>query len=311
MVGDSVAIPKAKRLWGRLGVVAALLILATGMCVAWARSEPAADVRYYVSIGDSYAAGYRPTGPDGPGTSHDSFVYLVGDKLAQTQSGWQVVNFGCTGETAHSMAFDNGCEPSAEAPGGAQYPNMPQAMAAVDFIEKHRSQIGLVTLAAGGNDIMQCINQTDAAAVQSCAETAITNVKQTLDPLVEHIRSTVGPTVPIVGVSYINVFNADASSDDPVVAQRAANARNLFQNYLNPTLLDIYTRHGAEFVNSTDLADGNLSDSVKSWLPDRGTVPSSVAKVCTLTYYCAYSDPHPNPAGHAMIAGEIERLMGL
>lgn len=304
--------PASRRGWWRIGVVAAVLMLVLGLCVGWTRSSaPAAGARYYVSIGDSYASGYRPTGPGAGGPSRESFVYQVGDKLSDRQSGWQIVNFACTGETAYSMAFDRGCQPGAGAPDGPDYQDVPQLVAAVDFIDKHRDQIGLVTVVTGGNDVLKCLDEPDAVAAQKCAEDQVPNVKLSLDSLLGHVREAVGRGVPIVGVSYINAFGADALSADPAVAQRAQYANIVFENYLNPALAETYTKYGATFVDTTELAGANLPGAVKSWLPDHGTVPASIGRVCALTYYCTDKDPHPNWSGHALIAGEVERLAGV
>ena len=308
----------AKRSRLRVGVAAATLMVILAVCVGWSRSSTpdtgahdGAGVRYYVSIGDSYATGYRPTGPDGAGTSRDGFVYQVGDKLSEKHSGWQIVNFACTGETSYGMAFDDGCQPSAGALDGPQYPSVPQAVAAVDFIVKHREQIGLITIVAGANDLSHCIDEPDAEAARRCAESQVPKVTLSLGSLLGHIRDALGPGAPIVGLSYINVFGADALSANSQLVQRARYSSTLFKNYLTPALAATYARYGAMFVDTTELAGGNLPDTVKSWLPDHGTVPASIGQVCALTYYCSDKDPHPNRSGHALIAGAVERLSGL
>ena len=47
-----------------------------------------------MSIGDSYASGYRPTGPGAGGPSRESFVYQVGDKLSDNQPDFRVMSQG-------------------------------------------------------------------------------------------------------------------------------------------------------------------------------------------------------------------------
>lgn len=270
------------------------------------RDEPT----YYVSIGDSYPAGYRPNGA-GPGsTSHDAFVYLVQDRLAQRQGHWTTVNFACSGETAYAMTFDRGCLPNAQAPGGVSYPNNPQSIAATDFIAAHRSQIGLVTVTMGGNDVIRCLDEEDAARAQRCAEGEVPRVVLSLDFLLSGIRRIVGQRVPIVGVSYLNVFVADRLDGDPDGDRRADFSSAMFDNYLNPALREIYSKYGASFVDTNALAGGDLPTTDKVDLPDHGTVTAAIGRICALSYYCAQRDPHPNRAGHALIADEIERLIG-
>ena len=299
----------------RSSAVTMAVVLASG-CVwgIWSAVATAADhggETYYVSVGDSYPAGFRPNGA-GPGsTSLDAFVYQVQDKLAQRRDGWATVNFACSGETAYAMTFEPGCESAALAPGGAHYPDIPQAVAAADFIGAHRDRIGLVTIVMGGNDVLRCLDEGDAAGAQRCAEVEVPRVVLSVDSLLSRIRGTLGPTAPIIGTSYINAFVADRLKGDPSAQRRADFSVALFDNYLNPALLQTYSKFDAHFVDTTTLADGDLPATDKSALPGHGTVTASIARVCALTYYCSEGDPHPNRAGHALIAGEIERLIGL
>lgn len=299
----------------RICAVAMVLTLLSG-CVwgIWSAVAVASsrdgDQTYYVSIGDSYAAGYRPNA-DGPGsTSADGFVYQVHDKLAQSHDGWTTVNFACSGETAYAMTFEPGCNPAALAPGGTGYPDRPQATAAADFIEAHSDRIGLVTVAMGGNDVMRCLNEGDPESAQRCAEVEVPRVVLSVDSLLSRIRATVGEQVPIVGVSYINVFVADHLAPDPVSQRRAAFSVAMFENYLNPALRQAYSKYGASFVDPTSLVGADLPPTDKSALPGHGTVMASISRVCALSYYCSQGDPHPNREGHALIAGEVERLIG-
>lgn len=296
--------------------LALVVVAAVAWSTAWAiwsatatasdRDEPT----YLVAIGDSYPAGYRPNGA-GPGsTSHDAFVYLVQDRLAQKQGRWTTVNFACSGETAYAMTFDRGCLPNAQAPGGVSYPNDPQSVAATDFIAAHRSRIGLVTVTMGGNDVMRCLGEDDAARAQRCAEAEVPRVVLSLDFLLSRIRAIAGPRVPIVGISYLNVFVADRLDGDRNGDRRADFSSAMFDNYLNPALRETYSKYGASFVDTNALAGGDLPTTEKVDLPEHGTVTAAIGRVCALSYYCAQRDPHPNPAGHALIAHEIERLIG-
>ncbi|WP_099037018.1 SGNH/GDSL hydrolase family protein [Mycobacterium neglectum] len=291
--------------------VATSLVGGLGWWVATASAtDPvAAADSYYVSIGDSYAAGYRPSFM-GPGaTSRDGFAYRVEEKLRSGSEDVRLVNFACSGTTAYGMAFDKGCADDARAPGGPEYTDTPQAAAAVDFISEHRDRIKLVTLGIGANDLLRCANEADPAQRQTCAEAEVPRVRLSLDSVLERIRAAVGPNVPIVGVSYINVYLADALKPDG--SAKADAATILFQNYLNPTLAQTYSKYGAKFVDTTALAGGYLPSTDKTYLEGHGTVPASIGRVCSLTYYCTDNDPHPNRAGHDLIAGEVEKAVGL
>jgi lysophospholipase L1-like esterase len=292
-----------------IGVISALV---WGVCSAVAvASGRDGGSTYYVSVGDSYAAGYRPNGA-GPGsTSVDGFVYQLQGRLASRQGGWTTVNFACSGETAYAMTFERGCEPEARAPGGVAYPNDPQSVAAADFVSAHRDRIGLITVAMGANDVIRCLDERDATRAQRCAEVEVPRVILSLDFLLSRIREAVGPRVPIVGVSYINVFAADRLAGDANGERRAEFSAAMFGHYLNPALQETYSKYGASFVDSNSLAGGDLPATEKVDLPDHGTVTAAIGGVCALSYYCSQRDPHPNRAGHALIADEVEKLSGL
>lgn len=284
--------------------------LAGGLWVASAeagRDDP--PDHYYVSIGDSYAAGYRPYAPGDGATSKDGFPYQLAERLDQRGGRWELVNFACSGESAHAMATEPGCEVGARAPDSPGYQYDPQAIAAGKFIAEHRDRIGLITVVMGANDVMRCLSEVDPVSAQSCVEQVIPDVVRNLDAVLSRITD-VAESVPVVGISYINVFLADTLKADPSVHRRAETSRTLFSDYLNPALRETYSRYGARFIDVTELAGGYLPRTEKTWLPEYGTVIASVGRVCALTYYCADDDPHPNRAGHALIADQIEKVIG-
>jgi hypothetical protein len=273
----------------------------------WTASASAGDepapAAYLVSIGDSYATGDRP-GDGALGSSRDGFAYLLADRFAQRH--WRLVNFGCSGETADAMAFDPGCAESARALDGPAYPAIPQAVAATEFIAEHRDKIGLVTVVMGGNDVVKCLDEPSPRSAQSCAEAAVPKVTLSLDALLTRIRDVAG-AVPVVGLTYINVFAADGIDPGHTAQQRAEFSSALFRNFLNPALAAAFARHDADFIDVTALAGGYLPPTDKGVIAGVGTVSAAAARVCALSYYCSNHDPHPNRSGHLLIAEEIAR----
>lgn len=290
-------------------------MVTVGAVLGWAAvasASHAEDVtKYYVSLGDSYAAGYRPI-PEGHGsTSRDGFAYRVEEALRERDGAVRLANFACSGTSAYGMSFDEGCAEAARAPDGEPYSGIPQSVAAIDFIEQQRDRIALVTIAVGGNDVLRCLSEPDAPSMQSCAETEMPRVRLSLDATLARIRAAVGDGVPVIGLSYINVYLAEPLTEGADGVRRAEAATTLFDNYLNPVLAEIYSRYGAQFIDVTALAGGHLPPTEKTWLPGRGTVSASVGRVCSLTYFCTVHDPHPNRAGHDFIAGEIAKALGV
>ncbi|GAA2554962.1 hypothetical protein GCM10010409_32840 [Mycolicibacterium diernhoferi] len=285
-------------------VVIASVVSVAGLCTGGAHAwHDRTEVTYYVSVGDSYAAGYRPDGKSGLETG-DGYAYQLTDILNRSGR-WELRNFGCVGQTAHGMQLDNGCTAGALASGGVDYPETTQLRAADTFMAEHQGEVGLVTVAMGANDMVRCLDLADDGAVQHCAEQMSTEVRQSLGVFLTATRALLGNDVPIVGISYFNVFHAAGPAGPLEASRRSTLSQTLFDNYLNPTLRDIYSQAGAYFVDSSTIAGNDLPESRMSPLPGHGTVSTSTARLCGLTYYCSDHDPHPNRAGHALIAQAI------
>jgi len=251
--------------------VAALLCALVLVLTGCGATGSVADPVYYVSIGDSYATG---DGPDG--TSRDGFAYLTEDALQRNDdAGWRLVNFGCSGATAQQMAHQPGCAAGARADGGPDYADLPQVDAAVRFIADHRDQVGLVTVVAGGNDVAPCIAEAPSGGALACAETATAAAAAAVDDMLGKLRGALDAGVPVIGVSYLNVFLAGEHADI---------AATVFDETFNPALRQTYSRSAARFADS----------------PAR-----SAADVCALSFWCSDRDVHPNRAGHQRIADQV------
>lgn len=253
---------------------AAALVLAVTLAVTGCGSGPAApatDPIYYVSIGDSYATG------DGPnGTSRDGFAYLTEEALQHNDNpGWRLINFGCSGATAQQIAHRSGCDAGARAQDGPEYPDLSQADAAARFVAEHRDQVGLVTVVAGGNDVAPCIAEAASGGAPACAEAATASAAAAVDDMLGKLGGVLDAGVPVVGVSYLNVFLAGEHADI---------AATVFDEKFNPALRQTYSRSGALFADSP---------------------VGSAADVCALSYWCSDHDVHPNRAGHQRIADQI------
>lgn len=226
-----------------------------------------------VSLGDSYAAGYRPsTDEHAAGQSTDAFVY----PLARAR-GLSVVNFGCSGITAWDFEHGQPCQRGARA---VAMPDLaadsPTARTVLTLLKAHRTRVKLVTIVLGANDINACGTRTDW---RSCAGQAVRRAEPALSALVASVRKAVGPNVRIVGLDYVNVWKNSA-----LWGKRAA---VVFEKLLDPMLRRVYVAHGATFVDVTAA----------------GLDP------CTMTYFCAVGDIHPTAAGHQRIADLVEAAL--
>jgi lysophospholipase L1-like esterase len=281
--------------------VIALMISVLGLSACGANSSVAPSTataqHYYVSIGDSYAAGFQPTGRgEGHDTTNGYAYQLVGLAAAR---GYHLTleNFGCDGATTTSILDARGCKH--RPPDGPTYPGRSQATAAEGFLTQHRGQVDLVTVSIGGNDVTSCAKSTDAI---SCVGDALTAIKTKLALLLPALRSAAGPNVKIVGLTYPDVILGGYLSPAPSQKSLAALSTTAFKSLINPALQAQYEAIGASFVDVTTATGAYLPFSQTTDLAPYGTIPTAVAKVCQLTYYCEYQDIHPKTPGYKEIA---------
>ncbi len=264
-----------------------------GLTTAGATSTPS----YYLSLGDSLAEGFQPGYPSGSETLDGYANRLVGDLSPEHQL--ILENLGCGGATSTSILSSIGCPAANLANDGYDYPDETQAAAAVGFIDAHQGEIGLITIAIGGNDL---------------GYVPLTTMEGNIETLVSELRASAGPTVPIIGVGY----------PDPTLQSwfNGAKGRKLAQesvaqirSSINPAFIKAYSRFKVPFVN-TAAAFGTFQPFTK--LVDymgKGKVPLAVARICELSWMCGTTpDEHPTGDGYsviaAMIAKEYLKLVG-
>jgi lysophospholipase L1-like esterase len=163
-----------------------LRVAALSLTAAIALASPAAaktaKTQYYVSLGDSYAVGYQP----GKGSTHEGFADQTVTKARKRGYDLKLVNFGCGGATTKSIISNKGCAKQARALGGPSYSDT-QANAAAKFIRKHRSDVVLVTVSIGGNDVTACARGGQDPV--PCVAAAVTGIKKNVGTLGKKLRS--------------------------------------------------------------------------------------------------------------------------
>jgi len=263
-----------------------------------AASASASTGKYYVSIGDSYAAGYQPTAPGKGSTTRNGFAYQV--VTGAKAKGYQLtlVNFACAGATTSSVLTKPGCAADLRGPGGEAYTDT-QAAAAEKFLRAHRGDVALVTVSLGGNDVTACGVSSNPVG---CVTTALATVEKNLATLLSGLRSAAGPSTRIIGTTYPDVLLGDTLSKDAARRSTAALSVVAFKSLINPGLLKTYKAANAGFVDVTAATGAYGSMTQKTTLAPYGSIPVPVAKICTLTYYCQYQDIHPRTNGYAVIA---------
>jgi hypothetical protein len=283
------------------------LVLLTFLCLvgfpmanaAMASAPPTPQVEYYVSLGDSYAAGNQPVASAWDHKDSHGFAYQVVDLARAKGYRFDLLNFGCGGATTTSVLQQLGCSVDNPGPDTTSYPTQTQAGAASRFISRHRGQIGLVTISIGGNDILAC---QAAARLLSCATSVLKVVKRNVTVLMASLRHAAGPRVPIVGITYPDIFLGAYLSSAPAQKSLAAISVTEFHRLVNPTLKAAYATSGGQFVDVTKATGAYTPFSETTPYGPYGSVPTAVADVCELTYYCQLQDPHPTTLGYTVIA---------
>jgi lysophospholipase L1-like esterase len=272
-------------------------------------SSPGAGEKFYVSLGDSYAAGYQPSATGKTGvTSSTGFVYRLAKEATVKGSKLEVVNFACAGATTTSLLQQNGCGPDRLGPDAVNYPNTTQAKAATDFITAHRKDVGLVSVSISGNDVTAC-GKVAAAQVAPCLTTALVKVKANLKTLLTELRAAAGPSTPIVGITYPDVILGAYVNGGAGGKTLAGLSVTAFKSLINPALKAAYDAINATFVDVTTATDAYVPFTQTTALAPYGTIPVSVAKVCQLTFYCQFKDIHPHDAGYQLIADLIKKAL--
>ena len=287
------------------------LLLTAGLLAACGGSDDGASPgpsassppkELYVSLGDSYAAGYQPTSATAGETTTNGFAYQVVEGAKAKGYDLELANFGCAGATTTSVLKDPGCADRALGPDAKQYAPQTQAAAAEDFVRKNAGKIALITVSLGGNDVTACAKAPDAA---SCVLAAVPTIKANLTKLLTGLRSAAGPQTRIVGITYPDVLLGDYLSKDPAVKSLAATSVAAFKGLINPALQQAYQGAGGQLADVTAATGAYVPFEQTTELTPYGTIPSAVAKVCTLTFFCEYGDIHPRTEGYKVISDQV------
>ncbi|WP_375498254.1 SGNH/GDSL hydrolase family protein [uncultured Jatrophihabitans sp.] len=254
--------------------------------------------QYYVSLGDSYAAGYQGIGRNEGRTTTNGFAYQVVTKAKAKGYDYRLVNFGCAGATTQTMLSSAGCRRGFTGPGAPQY-STTQTAAAVAFMKAHRGHIALVTVSIGGNDVIPCGVRSDAL---SCLTTSIGKARTNLNSILQQVRAAAGSSTRIVGTTYPDVLLGNLLSKDASLRSLASLSVTAFKSLINPQLQQAYQAVGGRFVDVTAAFGSYGSLTQTTSLPPYGNIPVPTAKICSLTFYCAYQDIHPRTPGYAIIA---------
>jgi lysophospholipase L1-like esterase len=276
------------KLLGRAGIGAVLLIFVT-VGTAAAAYGPGADhsKRYYVSVGDSLAAGVQPIGD--PNDLYRTKSGYAEQLLKIARSDFpklSLVKLGCPGETTTTMIAGGICP----------YAHGSQLDQAVAFLHAHRSKVAFVTIDIGANDF--------PCQAAECIPAGVASIQANLPSILATLRKAAGPNVPIVGMTLYNPFLAAWLLGPDGQAYARASATQLMEP-VNALLRGLFTGAGDGVADLETAFSSNDFDTLVD-LPGAGTVPLNVARICMWTWVCAPAplgpDNHANATGYGVIA---------
>jgi lysophospholipase L1-like esterase len=275
-------------------VAAALAVVLSAPGVAAACPWDGGDnTTYYISIGDSIAAGYQPDVNQDTPNAYSDQLYA---QLKQYQPGLKHIRLGCDGETTTSLINGGTCS----------YPNaQSQLDAAVKAMAQHRGKVAYVTVDIGANDILECVDKTTGAFDQACVNRATQTIPQNLARITQALRAAGTWNTKFAGMTYYNPFLAQWLRGQG--GQETAKGSVSLVNAENSALSQVYSAAGFKVA---DVAGAFGSDDFTPVsVPGYGEVPANVAQVCRLTWACTRQDPHPNASGHTVIAGAFAAVL--
>ncbi|MCW7945210.1 sortase [Streptomyces hygroscopicus] len=261
--------------------------------VAAADSPSAKDITYYISLGDSLASGYQPDVDKDVPVAYTDQLY---QQLKLRQPGLEHIRLGCTGETTESLIKGGKCD----------YPNAKSQLdAALKTMAKHRGKVDYVTIDIGANDIRACVAPTGSID-KSCLNDAAQGITNNLARITGALRKAGAKGTQYAGATYYNPFLAAWLLGD--AGQKTAKDSASLIKAANTAVSQVYAAAG---FKAADVAGAFSSDDFDDSLnvPGYGEVPANVAKICQLTWACTKQDPHPNPAGHRVIAGAFAAVL--
>jgi lysophospholipase L1-like esterase len=282
----------------RRATVAALLFVFVAAGTASAAPGSSGDHAklYYVSVGDSLAAGVQPIGdPADLYRTKQGYAEQLLAIARPTSPKLALVKLGCPGETTTTMIAGGICS----------YPHGSQLDEAVSFLHAHRAMVAFVTIDIGANDF--------PCQAAECVPAGVAAIRANLPAILAELRAAAGPDVPIVGMTIYNPFLAAWFLGPDGQAFARASATQLL-GPVNGLLRAIYEGSGDRVADVERAFSSNDFDTQVT-IPGAGTIPLNVARICMWTWVCAPApfgpDNHANADGYAVIARAFADQLGL
>jgi lysophospholipase L1-like esterase len=199
----------------------------------------------------------------------------------------RVVNYGCPGESTVTFAR-GGCPGIADGFKLHSAFRGAQLRAAESFLRAHGGEVSPITLTLWGNDWLPLLLdkcQGKAACVRAHGARTIAAIGARLTSILKRLRAA----APGARIIVTGAWNIDPSQ----LAQ------------LEP----IYRALNASIAQAASASGARVAKTLPIFNPS-GTVRRQQSRLCTLTFICSKSDPHPTDAGYRALAGAFITASG-
>jgi len=259
----------------------------------------------YISLGDSVAAGTRPTAD----ITDTAYTDVLFDRAGYEMGLATHVDVSCPGEDSGELIDGDGsyCYSTA-------FTQLDYALAT---IAADPGAVRLITINIGANDVLACTADPD---MEVCAGLALNELAINLQYILTELRTaTFGYDVPIVGMTYYNPLMAYQLSSVPGEQFLGAASPALVGALNNGVLVPVYTAFGVPVANVAGKFKTNDTYGAR--------YPRNLRYICKFTYMCERDssglalsdwdpgtegdqpDIHPTPRGHRKIASAFIRVM--
>jgi lysophospholipase L1-like esterase len=269
-------------------------MLATTLIATANASHASTELTYYVSLGDSAAAGEQPTGVFDHG-----YADQLHARLQATMPELRLVKLGCSGESAESLISGGVCD----------YPSGSQLNAATNFLQAHPGQIEFITINIGVNDILDACMRGPGLIDPVCERQRMPALQANLASILEALKDA-APDVPIAGMTYWDPFLGFWTFDP--LGKVLAVLDYPGMRALNNGLVATYRDEGALVANVAGPAYFDIGGFTPLVQTRWGRVPANVATTCRWTWFCTgpfAGDPHPNTRGYGVVADAFQAVL--
>jgi lysophospholipase L1-like esterase len=249
---------------------------------------PAPAHAYYLSLGDSLAAGVQPNSKGADIRTRFGYANQLYTALHLGNPLLKLEKLGCPGETTGTMMKGGICK----------YTHKTQLAQAAAFLQAHAGHVQLVTIDIGANDLNPCLVLTSLPKLVACLNKVIPQAAKNLGTILGTLRKF-DPKGKIIGMAYYDPELADWLKGTKTGRTFAQDSIALAEGF-NGALGAAYKHFGVPVANVFK-AFGSSLFKQHSTLPAFGSLPRDVALICSYTWECAAPPVGPNE--HANILG--------